>query len=89
MVYLYKAAIEKENSMEPNDVIQALIDLEIDAPRGKLKVNSNLHLIQINRICIINEKSRYQVLEERTIEPQVWNQYLYGKFKDCNWKQKS
>lgn len=42
-VYLYKLAVEKAGSTDPEKVVQALSEVSFDGPRGKIQMNKQRH----------------------------------------------
>jgi branched-chain amino acid transport system substrate-binding protein len=42
-IYLYKAAVEKAGSTDPEKVVQALAEVSFDGPRGKIQMNDQRH----------------------------------------------
>jgi urea transport system substrate-binding protein len=42
-IYLYKAAVEKAGSTDPEKVIQALAEVSFDGPRGKVQMSKQRH----------------------------------------------
>ncbi|HZP87814.1 MAG TPA: substrate-binding protein [Burkholderiales bacterium] len=42
-VYAYKAAVEKAGSTDADKVIQALADVSVDGPRGRIQMNKQRH----------------------------------------------
>lgn len=42
-IYLYKAAVEKAGSTEPDAVVKALSEVSFDGPRGKVQMNVQRH----------------------------------------------
>lgn len=91
MVYLWKKAVEKSNSFNTGKVRKSLIGVEINAPQGKVKVDSNHHLFQKSRIGKIQKNGQYKILEtsKKLIKPQNFSKLLSdGCEKDCGLKSK-
>lgn len=63
-VYLWKMAVEKAGSFEPDKVLQAVVGLEIEAPEGHLKVHENRHLYKFNRIGRLNAQGMFDILNK-------------------------
>ena len=42
-IYAYKLAVEKAGSMEPKAIIEALAEVAVDGPRGRIQMNKQRH----------------------------------------------
>ena len=76
-VYLWKAAVEKAESFEPEDVIAAVEEggITFDAPEGTVEIDGeNHHLIKPVRIGVINADGQIDTVKET--EPVVPDPYL-------------
>ncbi|TGG80093.1 MAG: urea ABC transporter substrate-binding protein [Aphanocapsa feldmannii 288cV] len=88
MVYLWKAAVEKAGSFDDNEVREALIGVEFDAPQGPVKVMPNHHLSQTVRIGVVTDDGQFDIIEstEGPVLPQAWNQFEpTSKGYACDW----
>ena len=69
-VYLWKAAVEKANSFETNKVREALAELTLNSPEGKIKVDGkNQHTHRKLRIGRINGTGLIDTLETLSVIP--------------------
>ena len=69
-VYLWKAAVEKANSFETNKVREALAELTLNPPEGKIKVDGkNQHTHRKLRIGRINGTGLIDTLETLSVIP--------------------
>lgn len=85
-VYLWKAAVEKAESFEPEDVIAAVEEggVTFDAPEGTVEIDGeNHHLIKPVRIGVINADGQIDTAKET--EPVVPDPYL----KSYDWAVKA
>jgi urea transport system substrate-binding protein len=76
-VYLWKAAVEKAGSFEPEDVIAAVEEggISFEAPEGTVEIDgSNHHLVKPVRIGVIGEDGKINTVEET--EPVSPDPYL-------------
>jgi urea transport system substrate-binding protein len=75
-VYLWKAAVEKAGSFEPEDVIKAIEEggISFDAPEGTVEIDgSNHHLVKPVRIGVIDEDGNINtVLETDPVSPDPY-----------------
>ncbi|HJD46509.1 MAG TPA: urea ABC transporter substrate-binding protein [Candidatus Mediterraneibacter norfolkensis] len=81
-VYLWKAAVEKAESFEPEDVIAVVEEggITFDAPEGTVEIDAeNHHLIKPVRIGVINADGQIDTVEETA--PVIPDPYL----KSYNW----
>jgi urea transport system substrate-binding protein len=87
-VYMWKYACEKAKSTEVDLVREALKDLVIDAPSGKVKVDGkNLHTWRPIMIGEIQADGQFKILLEsqKRVRPIPYPPVAYKK--DCDWSQ--
>lgn len=69
-VYLWKAAVEKANSFETKKVREALAELTLNSPEGKIKIDGkNQHVYRKLRIGRINGNGLIDTLETTSLIP--------------------
>jgi urea transport system substrate-binding protein len=79
-VYLWKAAVEKAKSFDPEKVMKALESgIKFDGPGGRVKTQKNHHLTKTVYIGETLETGQFAIVE--TIEDVFGEPFLKGTFK--------
>jgi urea transport system substrate-binding protein len=88
MVYMWKKAVEKAKSTDVDAVREAMKDLEVDAPSGKVKVDGkNFHTWRPFLIGKINTDAQFDILYKSPewVRPVPYPPVTYNL--DCDWSQ--
>jgi len=76
MIYLWKNAVEQANTFKVEDVREAMIGQNFNAPQGIVEMFPNNHISQNLRIAKINSKGGLEIIEEiGPIKPNLWNKF--------------
>ncbi len=87
-VYLWKQAVEKAGTTDLEKVRVAAYGQTLEAPEGKVTMNSNHHLSKIVRIGEVRDDGLFNIINEtsNTVEPVPWNQFVTStKGFACDW----
>lgn len=87
-VYLWKQAVEKAKSTELELVRKAAVGQTLDAPEGKVTMNSNHHLSKVVRIGEVTADGQFKIVSstDKSIDPIPWNQFVAEtKGFACDW----
>ena len=87
-VYLWKQAVEKAKSTELEAVRKAAVGQTLDAPEGKVTMNSNHHLSKVVRIGEVTADGQFKIVSstDKSIDPIPWNQFVAEtKGFACDW----
>jgi urea transport system substrate-binding protein len=88
MVYLWKQAVEKAGTTDLEPVRKAAVGQVMDAPEGKVTMQSNHHIAKTVRIGEVREDGLFDIVwsTEGPLEPIPWNQYVKEtKGFACDW----
>jgi urea transport system substrate-binding protein len=78
-VYVWKAAVEKANSLDVEKVVPAVLGLEFDAPGGKKKMHEmNHHTFKPVYIGKIRADGQFDIISKSPglVEPEAFSKYL-------------
>ncbi|OUL22552.1 urea ABC transporter substrate-binding protein [Nostoc sp. 106C] len=87
-VYLWKQAVEKAGTTDLAKVRAAAYNQTIDAPEGKVTVNTNHHLSKVVRIGQVRQDGLFDIVYATPVpvEPVPWNQFVKEtKGFACDW----
>nr|CAB70948.1 putative periplasmic binding protein [Nostoc sp. PCC 7120 = FACHB-418] len=87
-VYLWKQSVEKAGSPDLAKVRAAAYGQTIDAPEGKVTVNTNHHISKIVRIGEVRDDGLFDIIyaTPAPVEPVPWNQFVKEtKGFACDW----
>jgi urea transport system substrate-binding protein len=85
-VFVWKAAVEKARSLHPDKVREALRDLEVEGPGGKIKIDGkNQHAWKRFRMGKIKD-GQFEIVHEskELIRPDPYPQAAFPGW-DCDW----
>jgi urea transport system substrate-binding protein len=88
MVYMWKNAVEKAKSTDVDKVREAIKDLVVDAPSGKVKVDGkNFHTWRPILIGRINQDAQFDILyrSKEWVRPDPYPPVAYPY--DCDWSR--
>lgn len=87
-VYLWKQAVEKAGTTDIPAVTAAAYGQTLDAPEGKVTMETNHHLAKTVRIGEVREDGMFDVVyaTDSPVVPVPWNQYVPDtKGYACDW----
>ncbi|MGB5960141.1 MAG: urea ABC transporter substrate-binding protein [Coleofasciculaceae cyanobacterium] len=87
-VYLWKQAVEQAKSTDLELVRKAAIGQTLEAPEGKVTMNSNHHISKVVRIGEVTDDGQFKIVSstDKSIEPIPWNQFVAEtKGFSCDW----
>ncbi|OUL27771.1 urea ABC transporter substrate-binding protein [Nostoc sp. RF31YmG] len=87
-VYLWKQAVEKAGTTDLAKVRAAAYNQTIDAPEGKVTVNTNHHLSKVVRIGQVRQDGLFDIVyaTPAPVDPVPWNQFVKEtKGFACDW----
>jgi len=88
-VYLWKQAVEKAKTADDLDAVrEAVYGESLDAPEGKVTMNSNHHLSKVVRIGEVGEDGLFEIVysTDKAVAPVPWNQFVAEtKGYACDW----
>ncbi|MBE9034347.1 urea ABC transporter substrate-binding protein [aff. Roholtiella sp. LEGE 12411] len=87
-VYLWKQSVEKAGSTDLAKVRAAAYGQTIDAPEGKVTMNTNNHISKIVRIGQVRQDGLFDIVyaTPAPVEPIPWNQFVKEtKGFACDW----
>ncbi|KST61935.1 urea ABC transporter substrate-binding protein [Mastigocoleus testarum] len=87
-VYLWKQAVEKAETTDLEKVRAAAYGQTLEAPEGKVIMNSNHHLSKVVRIGEVRDDGLFEIINETptAVDPVPWNQFVTStKGFACDW----
>ncbi|CEJ45313.1 urea ABC transporter substrate-binding protein [Umezakia ovalisporum] len=87
-VYLWKQAVEKAGTTDLDKVRVAAYGQTIDAPEGKVTMNTNNHLSKIVRIGQVRQDGLFDIVYATpgAVDPIPWNQFVKEtQGFSCDW----
>ncbi|MDJ0696355.1 urea ABC transporter substrate-binding protein [Mastigocoleus sp. MO_188.B34] len=87
-VYLWKQAVEKAETTDLEKVRVAAYGQTLEAPEGKVTMNSNHHLSKVVRIGEVRDDGLFEIINETptAVDPIPWNQFVSStKGFACDW----
>ena len=88
-VYLWKQAVEKAKTADDLEAVRkAAYGQTLDAPEGKVTMNSNHHLSKVVRIGEVGEDGLFKIVysTDKAVDPVPWNQFVAEtKGYACDW----
>lgn len=87
-VYLWKQAVEKAKTTELEAVRKAAVGQTLDAPEGKITMNTNHHISKVVRIGEVTADGQFKIVSstDKSIDPIPWNQFVAEtKGFACDW----
>lgn len=87
-VYLWKAAVEKAGSLEPESVRKAAWGLSFDAPEGAVRVADNQSLHKAVRVGKLLPDGQFEVVwgTDDPVEPEPYDSLAFPG-KSCGWSE--
>ncbi|MCB9383564.1 MAG: urea ABC transporter substrate-binding protein [Bryobacterales bacterium] len=85
-VYLWKAAVEKAGTLEPEAVRKAAWGLAMDAPEGPVKIDDNQSLYKAARVGKLLPDGQFEVIwaTDAPVEPVPYDPLAFPG-KTCGW----
>jgi len=87
-VYLWKQAVEKAKTTDLEPVRKAAVGQTLEAPGGKVTMESNHHIAKFVRIGEVTADGQFKIVysTDKAVSPIPWNQFVAEtKGFGCDW----
>ncbi len=86
-VYLWKMAVEKAQSFDPEAVRKAAWGLTMSAPEGEVRIDNNQSLYKATRVGRLRDDGQFDVVwgSDDPIKPEPYDALVFPG-KTCNWE---